>query len=209
LNYKVLPPSVVDANLVDLEKAPSVNELSVTSGITMVEPIEGVGKDLPAGEVVMMKVRGWAFSGGGRNVVRVDVTGDRAKSWISADLLDGNEQRYGRSWAWTFWETKVPAQVQDDGSVHIYCKAVSPSLLLSMMKTTGGINSQHRSFPFHCLSTPKKYREIRSIRLSIHSQRVPRTPGTFVALSTIHGTNVSLCSTGRKRRAGYQMEVVL
>mmetsp|Transcript_56742 Transcript_56742/g.138015 ORF Transcript_56742/g.138015 Transcript_56742/m.138015 type:complete len:647 (+) Transcript_56742:184-2124(+) len=124
LNYKVLPPSVVDANEVDLEKAPSVNELAVTSGITAVDPVEGVGKDLPAGEVVLMKVQGWAFSGGGRNVVRVDVTGDRAKSWVSADLLDGNDQRYGRSWAWTFWETTVPAKVQDDGSVHIYCKAV-------------------------------------------------------------------------------------
>lgn len=125
LNYKVLPPSVHDANEVNLDKVPSVNELSVTSGITTVEPIEGVGNDLPPGSQVLMKVCGWAFSGGGRNVVRVDITGDKAKSWVSADLLDGHDQRYGRSWAWTFWEAKVPATVQDDGSVHIYCKAVS------------------------------------------------------------------------------------
>ncbi|KAL3941695.1 MAG: hypothetical protein SGARI_000513 [Bacillariaceae sp.] len=70
LNYKVLPPSVHDANEVNLDEIPSVNELSVSSGITTVEPVQGTGSDLPPGEHVMMKVRGWAFSGGGRNVVR-------------------------------------------------------------------------------------------------------------------------------------------
>lgn len=124
LNYKVLPPNVHDANGVDLDKLPSVNELSVSSGITAVEPIEGVGANPPPGEKIMMKVSGWAFSGGGRNVVRVDVTGDRANTWTSAELGDGAHQRYGRAWAWTFWDAVVPATVQDDGSVHIYCKAV-------------------------------------------------------------------------------------
>jgi sulfite oxidase len=96
LNYKVLPPNVHDANEVNLEEIPSVNELSVSSGITTVEPVPGSGSNLPPGESVMMKVRGWAFSGGGRNVVRVDVTGDKAKSWSSANLLDGSKQKYGR-----------------------------------------------------------------------------------------------------------------
>jgi sulfite oxidase len=96
LNYKVLPPSVHDANDVNLDEVPSVNELSVTSGITTVEPIEGVGANPSPGDRITMKVRGWAFSGGGRNVVRVDVTGDRAKTWTSADLGDGSNQRYGR-----------------------------------------------------------------------------------------------------------------
>jgi sulfite oxidase len=96
LNYKVLPPNVHDANEVNLEEIPSVNELSVSSGITTVEPVQGSGSNLPPGESVMMKVRGWAFSGGGRNVVRVDVTGDKAKSWSSANLLDGSKQKYGR-----------------------------------------------------------------------------------------------------------------
>jgi sulfite oxidase len=124
LNYKVLPPSVHDASEIDLDEIPSVNELSVSSGITSVEPAEGIASELTAGESVMMKVRGWAFSGGGRNVVRVDVTGDKAKTWKSAELLDGRAQPYGRAWAWTFWEVTVPATVQDDGSIQIYCKAV-------------------------------------------------------------------------------------
>jgi sulfite oxidase len=109
LNYKVLPPNVHDANDVNLDELPSVNELSVSSGITTVEPVQGVGSDLPPGECVMMKVRGWAYSGGGRNIVRVDVTGDRAKSWMSADLLEGSNQRYGR-------------YVSSDWTVYIYWK---------------------------------------------------------------------------------------
>jgi sulfite oxidase len=124
LNYKVLPPSVHDASELDLDQIPSVNELSVTSGITTVEPAQGISYEMAAGESVMMKVKGWAFSGGGRNVVRVDVTGDKAKTWKSAELLDGHTQPYGRAWAWTFWETTIPATVQDDGSIQIYCKAV-------------------------------------------------------------------------------------
>lgn len=124
LNYKVLPPSVHDASEVNLDEIPSVNELSVSSGITTVEPASGVASGIGPGDTVDMHVKGWAFSGGGRNIVRVDITGDRAKSWKSAELQDGCAQPYGRAWAWTFWETTVPAIVQDDGSIHIYCKAV-------------------------------------------------------------------------------------
>mmetsp|Transcript_23277 Transcript_23277/g.64564 ORF Transcript_23277/g.64564 Transcript_23277/m.64564 type:complete len:615 (+) Transcript_23277:195-2039(+) len=124
LNYKVLPPNVHDANEVDMSTMPACNELSVSSGITTVEPI-GLGSTPQPGDVVTMKVSGWAFAGGGRNIVRVDVTGDVAKhDWIAADLKEGKDQRYGRGWAWTFWEANVPARVQVDGSVHIYCKGV-------------------------------------------------------------------------------------
>jgi len=124
LNYKVLPPNVHDANEVDVNTMPACNELSVSSGITTVEPI-GLGSTPQPGDVVVVKVSGWAFAGGGRNIVRVDVTGDVAKhDWMAAELKEGNDQRYGRGWAWTFWHADVPAKVQVDGSVHIYCKGV-------------------------------------------------------------------------------------
>eukprot|EP00581_Thalassiosira_minuscula_P003989 CAMPEP_0183735182 /NCGR_PEP_ID=MMETSP0737-20130205/45923_1 /TAXON_ID=385413 /ORGANISM="Thalassiosira miniscula, Strain CCMP1093" /LENGTH=595 /DNA_ID=CAMNT_0025968849 /DNA_START=35 /DNA_END=1819 /DNA_ORIENTATION=+ len=126
LNYKVLPPNVHDANEVDVAKMPSCNELSVSSGITTVEPVEGSLASSPnVGDVVVMRVSGWAFAGGGRNIVRVDVTGDVSNhAWQSATLKEGSDQRYGRGWAWTFWEADVPAKVQGDGSIHIYCKGV-------------------------------------------------------------------------------------
>ena len=61
---------------------------------------------------------------GGRNIVRVDLTGDGGKTWATADLLDGANQRFGRAWAWTFWKCEVPAIIQDDGTVRVASKAV-------------------------------------------------------------------------------------
>lgn len=123
LNYKVLPPGVTDANKVDLNKIPSMTELSVQSGITSIEP-QNTRSSLKPGETVMVKASGWAYAGGGRNIVRVDVTGDGARSWQAATLQTGSDQRMGRAWAWTFWEAVIPATVQDDGSVQVFSKGV-------------------------------------------------------------------------------------
>ena len=67
--------------------------------------------------------------GGGRNIVRVDVTGDNGKSWANANITEGSDQPYGRAWAWVFWECpSVPATVCEDGrSVEVSCKGVDSS----------------------------------------------------------------------------------
>ena len=36
-----------------------------------------------------LKVKGFAWSGGGRGIVRVDVSIDEGKTWITAELADG------------------------------------------------------------------------------------------------------------------------
>ena len=123
LNYKVLPPGVKDAKDVDLNKIPSMMELSVQSGITNITPLEK-NKKLTPGDTVMVKASGWAYSGGGRNIVRVDVTGDGAQTWQAAKLLEGEDQKQGRAWAWTFWEATLPAKVQADGTVQVHSKGV-------------------------------------------------------------------------------------
>ncbi len=53
--------------------------------------------------VCVYAVRGYAWSGGGRDVVRVDVSSDGGKTWTSAQLKK-LPQRPGRAWAWTLWE---------------------------------------------------------------------------------------------------------
>lgn len=124
LNYKILPPSVVDANEVDLSKMPSINEASLFSGITKIEPITS-GTNVHAGDIVVVKVSGWAWAGGGRNIVRVDVTGNvSGGNWSTAELLEGSKQPYGRAWAWTFWECELPVKIQEDGTIHIASKAI-------------------------------------------------------------------------------------
>jgi sulfite oxidase len=62
LNYKVLPPSVLDAKEVDLDQMPGLGEVSVFSGITSVSRVTE-GKKLVPGETVVVKARGWAWAG--------------------------------------------------------------------------------------------------------------------------------------------------
>jgi sulfite oxidase len=146
LNYKTLPPSVTDASTVQLDQMPSMTEVSLFSGITHIDhcyndtedavadsTVAGAstdevtsGKPPPPnpGDRIMVRVRGWAYAGGGRNIVRVDVTGDDGTSWATATLRDGSSQRWHRAWAWTFWECTLPVVVQEDGTVHVASKAV-------------------------------------------------------------------------------------
>jgi len=127
LNYKILPPSVTDAKGVDLKATPSIMELSVYSGITKLELADSKTKSKP-GETVLVKATGWAYAGGGRNIIRVDLSGNKGGSWTTATLIEGHNQRYGRAWAWTFWEATVPATVRADGSIDVYSKAVDSSM---------------------------------------------------------------------------------
>lgn len=47
-------------------------------------------------------VQGYAISGGGRCISRVDVSGDGGKTWITATITEGDHR-----WAWTFWEVQL------------------------------------------------------------------------------------------------------
>ncbi|GAX21604.1 sulfite oxidase [Fistulifera solaris] len=114
LNYKTLPPSVTDASKVNLDQMPSMTEVSLFSGITSIGPLR-IPKDVKEGDTVRCSVKGWSWAGGGRNIVRVDVTGDGGETWSTAELLEGSQQPFGRAWAWTFWKCKdVPAIVVKD-----------------------------------------------------------------------------------------------
>ncbi len=71
LNYKVLPPAVVDAKQVNLDAMPGLGEVSVFSGITDVTNVrlsleKGAVEDrvrLKPGQTVMVKASGWAWAG--------------------------------------------------------------------------------------------------------------------------------------------------
>ena len=127
LNYKALPPGVTDAKAVDLNSMPSLSEASLFSGITSMEREEPRANVSP-GDTVTVKATGWAWAGGGRNIVRVDVSGDDGKTWTTATLNDGAKQKFGRAWAWTFWTADVPTKVREDGTVHLISKSVDMAL---------------------------------------------------------------------------------
>lgn len=122
LNYKTLPPSVTDAGQIQIDKMPSMTEASLFSGITHMRIDDN--KKLKPGEAVTVKCSGWAWAGGGRNIVRVDVTADEGKTWATAELKEGANQRFGRAWAWTFWECEVNAVVGEDSQINLASKAI-------------------------------------------------------------------------------------
>jgi sulfite oxidase len=124
LNYKTLPPNVTDAKEINLAKMPSMTEVAVFSGVSALNVVGNPRQTLKAGKKVTVKAKGWAWAGGGRNIVRVDITGDGGKSWQSAEITKGGDQKFGKAWAWVFWECDVPAIVKNDGTIEVASKAV-------------------------------------------------------------------------------------
>ncbi|KAL2108490.1 hypothetical protein VUR80DRAFT_3767 [Thermomyces stellatus] len=114
-DYKSFGPN--EAGKEDWESAAAIQEMPVTSSITSVN----VGGDnKPA------TIRGYAYSGGGRKIVRVDVSLDDGKTWDQAELIDDCAPREGetesrckgrKSWAWQRWryEGALPMDKERDG----------------------------------------------------------------------------------------------
>lgn len=120
-DYRGFPPNV-DYATADFSKTagPSIQELPVQSAIT--EPAAGV-LDMEDDDDDLV-VKGYAWSGGGRAIVRVDVSADGGKTWTQADLSDqGTNQDYNRAWAWTPWEVVLPVP-RNAANLDLACKAV-------------------------------------------------------------------------------------
>ncbi|KAJ1548745.1 hypothetical protein HK405_015843 [Cladochytrium tenue] len=137
----------------DWDRAPAIQELPVTSAITGV----WVGEDVRKGHVPWparaavaeetsggaeeerrrqqqqqseaepIALQGYAYSGGGREVTRVDVSVDGGRTWDQAKLVGGDDDdgdsgsaapRGNGHWAWKFWryEGLLPASVTSGNS---------------------------------------------------------------------------------------------
>ncbi|EDO34529.1 predicted protein [Nematostella vectensis] len=113
-------PPCANQKTVDLQVAEDIHELPVTSVIC--HPEEGKTILREEEEVT---ISGYAWSGGGRGIVRVDVSLDGGKTWNTASL-DGVKQPYGKAWAWSLWELTAPLPAHGD-RMEIICKAVDSS----------------------------------------------------------------------------------
>ena len=105
-----------------MEAIPSLQELPVQSVITVPAPHSKLPVDEP------LAVKGYAYSGGGRGIMRVDVSADGGKTWHTARLTDGSQQPADQAWAWTFWEADLPVGSSAPGSqLQLVCKATDVS----------------------------------------------------------------------------------
>lgn len=109
ISYKGLPHYIKDVKKVNLQEIASVQEMPVQSCIV---------------DVNLSVIKGFAWCGGGRGIVRVDVSTDNGKTWEEADLKEGKDQNPSRAWAWTFWELKVKDDLKNKT---IICKATDSS----------------------------------------------------------------------------------
>jgi sulfite oxidase len=75
-----------------------------------------------------LDVKGYALSGGGRGILRVEVTLDGGKTWHDA-TIHSEPQPWGRQWAWVFWEATVrlPQELAPGSEVEIAVKATDTS----------------------------------------------------------------------------------
>ena len=80
------------------------NELNINSAIA--SPAHGeVVKFLGKKSYTM---RGWAYSGGGKKVTRVEVSFDQGKTWELCDLEHLPPNHAGKHWCWCHWKFEAP-----------------------------------------------------------------------------------------------------
>lgn len=119
-DYKGFSPSTT-FETADYSKATAIQELPVVSAIT--DPAE---MDVIDGEDETVEVKGYAWSGGGRDIIRVEVSTDGGVTWQEAEMHKNPEKDDSSlNWAWTLWSAEVA--VADADNMQIICRAVDSS----------------------------------------------------------------------------------
>jgi len=121
-DYKTFSPNV-DWDNVDWESSPAIQNMPVTSAIS--EPAHGTTFTRDQSEMTV-PVKGYAWSGGGNGIIRVDVSTDGGKTWQDATLRKV-PQESSRSWAWTLWECQAIVPKDHTGPLEIVAKATDES----------------------------------------------------------------------------------
>ena len=121
--YKQFGPNVKKIAAVTkpmIATAPPIDHIPVTSAITQPEPGSAVRRGAP------LTVKGYAYSGAGRAVFRVDVSLDGGATWAQAALTRAAKEqgvRSGQAWAWCQWQLEATVPEGAD-ALRTVCKAV-------------------------------------------------------------------------------------
>ena len=110
-DYKCFGPNVKGNP--EWDEAPAIQEMPVQSAITGLREVSR--KSASGGSLLQdletdkewVVVEGYAWSGGGRKITRVDVSADDGKSWHQADLLP-DESLGSKAWSWKRWRWVIP-----------------------------------------------------------------------------------------------------
>ncbi|XP_045538196.1 sulfite oxidase, mitochondrial isoform X1 [Papilio machaon] len=126
-DYRAFNPSTTWESA-DFERAPPVYSLPVTSAICA--PRHGDTVTVRHGHI---EAAGYAYSGGGARVVRVDVSADGGRSWTEARLQQ-DAAPHREHYAWTLWTVRLPVPAHA-AQAELWVKA-----------TDGNLNTQPETF---------------------------------------------------------------
>ncbi|KAI9155275.1 Oxidoreductase, molybdopterin-binding domain-containing protein [Paramyrothecium foliicola] len=122
-DYKCFGPNEVTQ---DWDKYKSIQKMPITSAITRTRlrsaqggqthptAVESDSIAVAVGETPaehnIIEIEGYAYSGGGREVQRVDISLDGGKTWDQANLLaeDAKLERGSQPWCWKRWKYESP-----------------------------------------------------------------------------------------------------
>lgn len=99
-DYKCFGPNET-RDKVNWDEAPAIQETPVQSAITAIR------RDKDTRDLDSLVVEGYAFSGGGRRIIRVDVSVDNGQTWEQAHI-EPHKSRGHRAWSWSLWNYRCP-----------------------------------------------------------------------------------------------------
>ena len=120
---RVLPTTVQDAETANSGKwwfKPEyiINELNVNSVIT--KPSHGECIDTN-NDKLFYTFKGYAYAGGGRKVIRVELSFDDGATWKLCEIHPSSKTllptKYGKYWCWSFWSYQVSLSIVADLSM--------------------------------------------------------------------------------------------
>ncbi|CAJ2499636.1 Uu.00g024890.m01.CDS01 [Anthostomella pinea] len=172
-DYKCFGPNETSQ---DWDKYKSIQVMPITSAITRskLKPIAkdqlgvraagDVPKDTASGRVVQLE--GYAYSGGGREIQRVDISLDGGGTWDQARLVDDEKLEQGsKAWCWKRWryEGTLPTVPDDDkgeAKTTFVVKATDdayntqPETHKSIYNLRGNLATAWHRVDFDCASSP-------------------------------------------------------
>lgn len=122
--YKILPNFIKKVENIDPKKIKNISTIEkppIQSFICY--PLNN--STFKINELENLKIKGIAYSGGGKNITKVEVSVDKI-NWLPVDLKSGADQNINQAWAWTFWEYKLDKNITKNiipGKYNIYVRA--------------------------------------------------------------------------------------
>ncbi|KAK6750357.1 hypothetical protein RB195_002373 [Necator americanus] len=101
-DYRVFSTSTNLGDDLDWKSVYSIQEYPVQSAFCIPPP--GTKVERAEGTV---DVGGYAWSGGGRGIIRVEVSGDGGKTWQLAELEQDESQDVDHMWSWTLFRASI------------------------------------------------------------------------------------------------------